>query len=117
MAPFYSTLCSELGRPLDSDLLSKMEAENKKELERLEETIEDAEKNFGETEQRDALLAKAEYLCKIGDKEKAVSTYRTAFEKSVGLSYRMDISFFLIRLGLFFMDHDLITRNIEKAKR
>lgn len=29
----------------------------------------------------------------------------------------MDITFFLIRLGLFFMDHDLITRNIEKATR
>ncbi len=53
---------------MDSDLLSKMEAENTKELEKLEEGIEDSEKNFGETEQRDALLAKAEYLCKIGDK-------------------------------------------------
>ena len=68
MAPFYSALCTELGRPLDSDLLSQMEKENKKQLEKLEEGIEDAEKNFGETEQRDALLAKAEYLCKIGDK-------------------------------------------------
>ncbi len=46
-----------------------------------------------------------------------MSAYRSAFEKTVGLSYRMDISFYLIRLGLFFMDHDLITRNIEKAKR
>ena len=47
----------------------------------------------------------------------AISTYRAAFDKTVGLSYRMDITFYLIRLGLFFMDHDLITRNIEKAKR
>lgn len=68
MSPFYSSLCTELGYSLDSDLLSKMEAENTKELKKLEEGIEDAEKNFGETEQRDALLAKAEYLCKIGDK-------------------------------------------------
>ena len=68
MAPFYSALCTELGRPLDSDLLGRMEAENEKELANLEERIEDAVKNFGETEQRDAFLAKAEYLCKIGDK-------------------------------------------------
>lgn len=68
MAPFYSSLCTELGRPLDSDLLKKLEEENVKKLEKLEEGIKDAEKNFGETEQRDALLAKAEYLCKIGDK-------------------------------------------------
>ena len=49
--------------------------------------------------------------------EKAESAYRAAFEKTVGLSHRMDITFYLIRLGLFFMDHDLITRNIEKATR
>lgn len=115
MAPFYTTVCAEVGQQLDPDLLSKMEAENVKELERLEVKIEDTQKNFGETEQRDALLAKAEYLCKIGNKEKAESVYRAAFEKTVGLSYRMDITFYLIRLGLFFMDHDLITRNIEKA--
>lgn len=45
----------------------------------------------------------------------AVSALRAAYDKAVGLSYRMDITFYLIRLGLFFMDHDLITRNIEKA--
>jgi 26S proteasome regulatory subunit N7 len=49
--------------------------------------------------------------------EKAESAYRAAFEKTVGLSHRMDITFYLIRLGLFCMDHDLITRNIEKATR
>ena len=68
MAPFYSSLCTELGRPLDTELLAKMEAQNKEELVKFQEVIEDTEKNFGETEQRDALLAKAEYLCKIGDK-------------------------------------------------
>jgi 26S proteasome regulatory subunit N7 len=68
MAPFYSSVCAEVGRTLDSDLLNKMEAENVKELAELEKEIENAEKNFGETEQRDALLAKADYLCKIGSK-------------------------------------------------
>ena len=45
---------------------------NRKELEQLEEKIEDSEKNFGETEQRDALMAKAEYLCRVGDKVRVV---------------------------------------------
>lgn len=40
-----------------------------------------------------------------------------AYEKTVGLGYRLDVVFYLIRIGLFYMDHDLITRNIEKAKR
>ncbi len=46
----------------------------------------------------------------------AVSAFRAAFDKAVGLGYRVDIVFYLIRLGLFYMDHDIITRNIEKAK-
>ena len=68
MAPFYSWLCGDLGRPVDSVLLAKMEAKNKVELARMGEAIDDAEKNFGESERKDALMAKAEYLCKIGDK-------------------------------------------------
>ena len=68
MGPFYTSVCSELGREVDTTLLSDLEAANKAELAKLEEGIEDATKNFGETEQRDALMAKAEYLCKIGDK-------------------------------------------------
>lgn len=68
MGPFYTSVCTELGRPIDKDLLTQLEAANKTELEKIEEAINDAEKNFGETEQRDALMAKAEYLCKIGDK-------------------------------------------------
>ena len=72
MVPFYKWVCSEVGRPLDSSLLAEMEEMNRKELEQLEEKIEDSEKNFGETEQRDALMAKAEYLCRVGDKVRVV---------------------------------------------
>ncbi len=72
MAPFYSWVCADLGRTVDADFLAKMKAQNKEKMVRLEEAIEDAEKNFGETERRDALMAKAEYLCKIGDKVREV---------------------------------------------
>lgn len=68
MAPFYESLCSEVGRPVDSDLLAELKAANSDQLAKLDEAIEDSEKNFGETEQKEALQAKAEYLCRIGDK-------------------------------------------------
>lgn len=68
MAPFYESLCSEVGRLVDSDLLAELKAANSEQLAKLDETIEDSEKNFGETEQKEALQAKAEYLCRIGDK-------------------------------------------------
>ena len=90
MAPFYESLCSEVGRPVDSDLLAELKAANSEQLAKLDETIEDSEKNFGETEQKEALQAKAEYLCRIGDKAK--DTHRplgnhTSFPVCVSLAH------------------------------
>lgn len=68
MAPFYEEVCSDVGWTVDQTLFDKMKLANETELKRLEKAIGDAETNLGETEVRDALLTKAEYLCKIGDK-------------------------------------------------
>ncbi|KAG8127957.1 putative 26S proteasome non-ATPase regulatory subunit 6-like protein [Naja naja] len=107
MAPYYESLCKSLDWPVDTDLLNKMKKANEDELKRLEDELEDAEKNLGESEIRDAMMAKAEYLCRIGDK---------TYDKTVALGHRLDIVFYLLRIGLFYMDNDLITRNTEKAK-
>ncbi|MBZ3881375.1 26S proteasome non-ATPase regulatory subunit 6 [Sciurus carolinensis] len=53
---------------MDMDLLNKMKKANEEKLKRLDEELEDAEKNLGESEIWDAMMAKAEYLCRIGDK-------------------------------------------------
>lgn len=68
MAPYYEALCKSLDWQVDAELLSKMKKANEDELKRLDEELEDAEKNLGESEIRDAMMAKAEYLCRIGDK-------------------------------------------------
>lgn len=68
MAPYYEGLCKELKWQLDSELLSKMKKANEEELKRLDDVLEDAEKSLGESEIRDAMMAKAEYLIRIGDK-------------------------------------------------
>ena len=68
MAPFYQEICKDLGWNLDQKLLDRMKAENESELKKLDEAVEDAEKNLGETEVRDFMLKKAEYLSRIGDK-------------------------------------------------
>jgi len=93
-----------------------MKKENETKLKQLDDTIKDATENLGESEVKDALLAKAVYFTRIGDKENAVSQYRVTSEKTVGSGQKLDIVFTLLRIGLFWMDHDLITRNIEKAK-
>uniref|UniRef100_W8CCZ7 26S proteasome non-ATPase regulatory subunit 6 n=1 Tax=Ceratitis capitata TaxID=7213 RepID=W8CCZ7_CERCA len=116
MAPWYEHICVELNWTVDKDLLARMREQNRLELAKLDEAIEDAEKNLGEMEVREANLKKSEYLCRIGDKAAAESAFRKTYEKTVSLGHRLDIIFHLIRLGLFYLDHDLITRNIDKAK-
>jgi len=116
MAPFYEELCRDLGWKVDDALVARMKAANEGEIRRLDEAIEDAEKNLGETEVREFLLKKAEYSCRIGDKENALSQFRLTLEKTVALGYRLDVIFHQIRIGLFYMDHDLVKRNIDKAQ-
>uniref|UniRef100_A0A7E4W0E6 26S proteasome non-ATPase regulatory subunit 6 n=1 Tax=Panagrellus redivivus TaxID=6233 RepID=A0A7E4W0E6_PANRE len=116
MGPFYELLTAELGAPLDKALLAELKAKNAKRIAEIDAEIADAEQNLGESEVRQALLKKSEYLCQIGDKDAAVSAFRHTYEKTVGIGYRIDLVFNLIRLGLFFLDHKLINANISKAK-
>lgn len=116
MAPYYEIVCNDLGWPIDGSIINKMKTKNANEVKRLDEVIVDAEKNLGEMEVREAYLKKAEYYSRIGDKDNAISVFRQAYDKTVSLGHRLDIVFHNIRIGLFFMDHDIITRNIEKAK-
>ncbi|XP_067119028.1 LOW QUALITY PROTEIN: 26S proteasome non-ATPase regulatory subunit 6 [Centruroides vittatus] len=116
MAPFYAEVCTDLHWTTNDDLMSRMTEANTKRLKTLEDAIEDAEKNLSEMEVREAHLAKAEYLSSIGDKEAALVAFRKTQEKTVSLGHRLDLLFHMIRIGLFYMDHDLITRNIDKAK-
>ena len=109
-------VCEQLKWKLDDQLLKKMQTQNEEQLKKSEESIEDAEKNLGEMEVREAHLAKAEYLSLIGDKEAALSAFRKTYEKSGSIGNKLNILFHLIRIGLFYMDHDLISRNIDKAK-
>lgn len=115
MAPFYQRLCEDLKWSIDNEKLSAMKEHNKKMLEELDEKIKDAEENLGETEVRDAYLDKAEYFVQIGDKENSLSMLRQSYEKTTTLGHKLDNIFLQIRVGFFFLDNDVITRNIEKA--
>jgi 26S proteasome regulatory subunit N7 len=67
MTPLYQLLVDEFKWTPEPAILA-LTAANEAELKRLDEKIEDAQTNLGETDISDALLAKAEYLSKIGDK-------------------------------------------------
>jgi hypothetical protein len=116
MGPFYDMVCTETGQTVDQELLHSLLEKNKKKIEEVDAEILDAEQNLGESEVRQAWLKKSEYLCQIGDKMAALTAFRTTYEKTVGIGYRIDLVFNLIRLGIFFLDHKLINANIAKAK-
>jgi len=116
MLPFYLHLCEQFKWKEDSNIVEKLKASNDEDQKKLDEKIKDAEENLGESEIRDALLARADFYCRIGDKEKAVTAYRQTYDKTVALGQKLDVILTLVRVGLFWKDDDLTTRNIEKAK-
>lgn len=66
-------------------------------MEELESRIKDAEENLGEQEVRDALLAKAEYLASLGDKDAAKTAFDATEAKTTGFGNKMDLVFSQIR--------------------
>ncbi|KAF8633469.1 hypothetical protein AX15_001429 [Amanita polypyramis BW_CC] len=118
MAPYYRMIATAApsGLPLDQGLLEEMENLNEEELKRLDERLEEAEKTEGESEISDALRAKANYLTRIGDKDRAIAAQKLALEKTPGLGSRIDIVLTLVRIGFYFGDHEVITSNLKKAE-
>ena len=62
----YVSVCTEMGWTPDQAKLAEMKERTSKDLAALEEKINDAIENLGDSEVKDALTAKAEYICKIG---------------------------------------------------
>jgi 26S proteasome regulatory subunit N7 len=64
----YAQICDQFGWAKDANWVAEATAANVAKLQALDAKIEDAEKNFGETEVREANLAKAEHLARVGTK-------------------------------------------------
>ncbi|GMY24716.1 26S proteasome non-ATPase regulatory subunit 6 homolog isoform X1 [Fagus crenata] len=116
MAPLYESLAADSVLERDQGLLDSMRAKIDEEIKKLDEKIADAELNLGESEVREAHLAKALYFIKIGDKEKALEQLKVTESKTVAVGQKMDLVFYTLQLGFFYMDFDLISKSIDKAK-
>lgn len=68
MLPFYQSLAEQFKWDVDQALVSKLQASNEETIKTLDDKVKDAEENLGESEIRDALLARAEFFSRIGDK-------------------------------------------------
>ncbi|KAF8408369.1 hypothetical protein HHK36_007518 [Tetracentron sinense] len=151
MAPLYETLAANSVLELDQSVLDPMRAKINDELKNLDEKIADAEENLGESEVREAHLAKSLYYIRISDKvyihfylssltlfslflrnstlvkymdtlltnllqDKALEQLKVTESKTVAVGQKMDLVFYTLQLGFFYMDFDLISKSIDKAK-
>lgn len=118
MGPYYASITSSALSPLPSNpqLLAKLQAANTATLEALDAKLEQAKATEGETDVSDTLKEKANFLTRIGEKEKAIEAQKLALEKTAGVGGRIDISLTLVRIGLFWADNDLIVWGLEKAE-
>ena len=78
MAPLYSLVCEQLGWPVDAAKLSALEAANAAKLTELTDKVKANEESEGESEIREAYLARANFLMKIGERDKAFEAMEEA---------------------------------------
>ncbi|KAM1025709.1 hypothetical protein ACFX14_038718 [Malus domestica] len=98
MAPLYETLVAESVLELDQGVMDSMRAKHQEELRKLDEKIADAEENLGESE------------------EKALEQLKVMESRTVAVGQKMDLVFYTLQLGFFYMDFHLISKSIDKAK-
>lgn len=104
MAPWLaqdSFLSSQLDDS-NSKLYNELKAKNEVELKKLQDKIEDAETNLGETELSDALRAKASYLAKIGEKVRFTKQLSFPVRRHSALEHTKPwgTTFFLVSFGI-----------------
>lgn len=116
MAPLYQTLVAKCILTLDPKVLNSMRDRIDEELKKLDEKIADAEENLGESEVREAHLAKSLFYIRIGDKDKALEQLKVTESKTVAVGQKMDLVFYTLQMGFFDMDFDLISKSIDRAK-
>ncbi|EOY22391.1 26S proteasome, regulatory subunit Rpn7,Proteasome component (PCI) domain isoform 2 [Theobroma cacao] len=116
MTPYYETLVADKVVELDQSVLDLMRSKNVDEIKKIDEKIADAEENLGESEVREAHLAKSLYYIQIGEKEKALEQLKVTESKTVAVGQKMDLVFCTLQIGFFYMDFDLISKSIDKAK-
>ncbi|XP_043705727.1 26S proteasome non-ATPase regulatory subunit 6-like [Telopea speciosissima] len=117
MALLFETLAADNVLEMDQAVLQSMRSKIDEELKKLDEKIADAEENLGESEVREAHLAKSLLYIRISDKEKALEQLKVTESKTVAIGQKMDLVFYTLLLGFFYMDFDLIAKSLDKAKK
>ncbi|KAF1912155.1 26S proteasome subunit RPN7-domain-containing protein [Ampelomyces quisqualis] len=99
----------------DEKRYESLKAENERELEAIQKEEDEAAEKAGDTEVQAARGKRAELYNRIGDKDKAISSYEAIFEKTGILGTKIDLVLAIIRVALFFGDRVLAKKSIDRA--
>ncbi|KKY33546.1 putative proteasome regulatory non-atpase-like protein [Diaporthe ampelina] len=102
--------------PWDEGLYQKLKEDNDRELEEIQREEDEAVEKAGDSEIMAAKGKRAEFWARVGDKEKAITTYEDVFEKTGILGTKIDLVLAIIRMGLFYGDKLLVKKDVERAK-
>ncbi|CAG9858221.1 unnamed protein product [Phyllotreta striolata] len=116
MGPYFQIVCNDLKWDMDVEKHQQMTDRNETVLCEIDKEIEESLKDLGVTEMRELYLKKANYLCKIGDKENALKALGQAYDSTIALKNKLENIYHCIRIGLFFMDTSLVRRNLQRAE-
>lgn len=116
MTPYYEIVCNDLQWKVDNDVLNAMKENNMKAIEEYDKEIDYALNNLTAVDIKYSYLNKGNYLSKIGDKENAIKVLRQAYDVTISLRSKLDNVFHCIRIGLFFMDLELIKVYLQEAE-
>jgi len=112
----YKAYCIEHCITMNEKKVEEWSEYEKYELQMIEKAETYSKENLGDTEVRDQLMRRANFLAEIGAFDKAIEAYNIAMDKSVGISPKLHISLTKIRLGLANRDLDFVKSEIKKAK-
>jgi len=106
MAVWYSHLCEQGTLQKDAALLKKLEAAVAAKVEEFDKKIATAEKEEGDVDVRDAMIDRAEYLAKSGDRVRAIAAFAQIRKKChMTIGTKLDLVFDQLKLALFYSDN------------
>lgn len=116
MYPYYIYVYNELNLTVDQDFYEKLKQRADEELKQIETTILEATENFDSVDTKNTLLLKANFYCKLGDKDNSFKEYELAYNKGIGVGIKLDILLTMIRICIFFNDIKKTKTYLELAK-
>merc|ERR1711981_83413 len=105
MATWHKYLVENGTLKADNKLQAELESRVEKKLKEFDEKISTAEKEEGDVDVRDAMVDRAEYLAKTGDRVNAIKGFAQIRKKChMTTGTKLDLIFNQLKLALFYSD-------------